>query len=404
MNDRIDSSLIVRFMQVHHDTDTSPYVLSRSVPASQVSAVINNLNRLMQATWDYALSHPSDDRFRNVRQVAATGAISRQDVELTIVSARVGSLEVVLDWLIAVLATPLAHEIALGVATNALWDLVKYSFQTLRALTKPDPEPALAEGPLAHALLHPLSELVRIVAAAEHRQFELEFSYIGPDGEMIRFRLTKDDLKQIQELARQRTESPQSAVDIQASNVMGYLAALQKDGALPASTKQLKHQVQERQQTVAEQQAQTASELSRISQLPPAEARQLLEDALTLSIEAQHLERLVKGLEDLSVEPQCMMFTESVLFVFGGKEGEAQQPIHIVDALRENLVECDCRGTGRIAGMEAILKRHPSCQKKRFAVFAPVGTCITLGPSGSIEYPSMVIPQDLANARRVHKD
>jgi hypothetical protein len=103
------------------------------IPASTFGKVVSAIDDLMVATWDYAFTNTNDDRFIELRRLEAAEIVRRRDVELAIVGFQRGSLEIILDWAIIVGA---AQSVLSGMVPNAMWDLTKYSFQSLSRSAK----------------------------------------------------------------------------------------------------------------------------------------------------------------------------------------------------------------------------------------------------------------------------
>jgi hypothetical protein len=204
--DRGDSELTIRILPDYVSSEVNSEPPLYVVPATHLGSVVRLTSELMRATWDYGLSHSTDDRFRAVRRLEATGVVARRDVELAVVSIREGSLEIVLEWLIAIVGPVLLQEVALGVGTNALWDLTKWNFRALRGLLRREEE--VARDPMINELLAPYIELAQeaFTSVPERGHIETEFTYRGPDVELS-FTIDRRAQEQILELGRVETES-----------------------------------------------------------------------------------------------------------------------------------------------------------------------------------------------------
>lgn len=131
---------------------------SSLIPVSTLGNVTSSVNDLMRATWDYAFAHTNDDRFYELRRLEALQVVTRRDVELVVVSIERGSLVLVLDW-----ATifALGQSVLVGVAPNAIWDLTKYSFQSLyRVINRTNEDKPQADS-LTNDLLPNFVEIAR---------------------------------------------------------------------------------------------------------------------------------------------------------------------------------------------------------------------------------------------------
>ncbi|MBN2088588.1 hypothetical protein JW964_03200 [candidate division KSB1 bacterium] len=110
---------------------------SSIIPASILGNVISLTNELMNATWDYAWWQLDDERFHEFRKLEATGLIDWRNTELVVVSFNNGSIEAFFDWSVGLLgASSFWQNLPSNIAVEALWDLAKYSFQSLWQLIK----------------------------------------------------------------------------------------------------------------------------------------------------------------------------------------------------------------------------------------------------------------------------
>jgi hypothetical protein len=105
------------------------------IPASSLGGVVLLTNELVRDTWNYALWFTNDERFRHVRQLEASGELDRRHLELAIVDIRRGSIEITLDWIIAIFgASSILSNLPANLVANALWDMIKYSLDSLKFL------------------------------------------------------------------------------------------------------------------------------------------------------------------------------------------------------------------------------------------------------------------------------
>ena len=208
MFDTSDSQLIIRFVPEYAQIEADRERLAHVIPGTHLGNVVAQTNELMRSAWDYALSHAADERFREVRRLEATGAIKRQDIELAVVSVHEGSLEIILEWLVIIVGSSLLREIALGVGTNALWDLTKYSFQALRDLLRREKDSPSPEDPMVNELFSSYAQLARVAFTLlpEQGYIRTEFNYSGPEQE-VSFTIDQHAQDRILELYRIETQS-----------------------------------------------------------------------------------------------------------------------------------------------------------------------------------------------------
>jgi hypothetical protein len=169
----------IGFLEEHGDA-------SRIIPTSVLANVISQTNEIMLATWNYALWHSSDDRFNELRKLAAVEGFDRRNIELVIVDVTKGSIEASLAWAAALYAS---SELLRGVTVNALWDLAKFGLGALRRTIAEANNTAAESDPLINELLPQFVPLVReaykdlprgasVRTEIKYRSPEQEFSVI----------------------------------------------------------------------------------------------------------------------------------------------------------------------------------------------------------------------------------
>lgn len=134
---------------------------SSLIPAFTIGGTVTTINRIALATWDYALSHPNDYRFAEIRELEALNLIQRKDVELVVVSVKPGSLEFLFEWSYVLMAVGAGKFLIEGMIPNAGWDLVKYSFSSIRDLfRKKEQESLEPPDPLIKEILPLVNEMI----------------------------------------------------------------------------------------------------------------------------------------------------------------------------------------------------------------------------------------------------
>jgi hypothetical protein len=121
-----NANLIIKFQREYFRNIPDIPNPSGAIPVATLGYVLAAVSDLMRSTWDYA-NTGKDERFESIRKIAQS--IQRNDIELVVLETRPGSLEISLDWLM-----PLAKSAVVGMLSNALWDLTKYSFSSIQRL------------------------------------------------------------------------------------------------------------------------------------------------------------------------------------------------------------------------------------------------------------------------------
>jgi hypothetical protein len=134
MANPLDSRLSISFQREYRGISPDYPNPSGLIPASTVGQVIVAVSELMRSTWDYATTNIKDERFAAIRKLQIQQEFQRRDIELIIVDTRAGSFEVILNWLSPIVTSGVIQAVAVGMLTNALWDLTKFSFQSIHNL------------------------------------------------------------------------------------------------------------------------------------------------------------------------------------------------------------------------------------------------------------------------------
>ena len=205
MPDSPDSRLSIRFQRESRATPdnstasvpsiSNPY---QSIPASTLGYVLAGVSELMRSTWDYAITNINDERFDYVRKLEAQEVIQRREIELVVVDTRTGSLEVILDWLVPIVATGIFPGAIQGMIPNALWDLTKYSFWSIHELIvrRGHNSKSIYEDndidPITNKILPDILEIARNgYRESDNGIIKTHFHYHGSDGKEIEFTIDK---------------------------------------------------------------------------------------------------------------------------------------------------------------------------------------------------------------------
>jgi len=180
---------------------------SSLIPASTLGNMVSLTSELMRTTWDYALSHPDDERFSQIRRINALKILRRRDLEFVIVGIRSGSIEIILDWQMVVFGLGAAKTIVEGMLPNAAWDLTKYSFQAFRDLLfRNDNRPGIVD-PMTRELLPIFAEIVRTTSNPSQSGISVSTKFTYRDRDEREITYTVDQRAQQAVLEANRIET-----------------------------------------------------------------------------------------------------------------------------------------------------------------------------------------------------
>lgn len=132
-----DPRLTIKIQSKLIDSEQENKENELEIPITTVANILITLNELVQATWDYAWWHLDDERFQEIRQIDAGGAIERENTKLVITDFKKSSIDLTIDWSTAIIGTAaIIQQLPPNLISNALWDLIKYSFKEIYYIIK----------------------------------------------------------------------------------------------------------------------------------------------------------------------------------------------------------------------------------------------------------------------------